>query len=168
MCLTEWKALKARYPMLIDIMQLPKRSIKVHEIMSRPVITGRESDSIYAIAEKMKRHSIGSVVIRNAKNVPAGIITERDIIRRMLAKKAQKAEATAKDIMSSPLVNIDEGSTLEEAAALMVKKRVKKLCVTDRTEMLVGIISESDIIRNANYIIDTLHDLLSAGYQGGQ
>ncbi len=86
----------------------------------------------------------------------------------MLAKKAQKAEATAKDIMSSPLVNIDEGSTLEEAAALMVKKRVKKLCVTDRTEMLVGIISESDIIRNANYIIDTLHDLLSAGYQGGQ
>ena len=50
MCLTEWKALKARYPMLIDIMQLPKRSIMVHEIMSRAAITGRESNSEYAIA----------------------------------------------------------------------------------------------------------------------
>ena len=149
-------------------MQLPKRSITVHEIMSRPVVTGRESDSVYAIAEKMKRHRIGSVVIRNAKNAPVGIITERDIIRRMLAKKARNADVTAKDIMSFPLVKIKEDATLEEAAALMVRKKVKKLCAIDRSERLVGIISESDIIRNANYIIDTLNELLSAGYQGGQ
>ena len=132
--------------------------------MSRPVVTGRESDSVYAIAEKMKRHRIGSVVIRNAKNVPVGIITERDIIRRMLAKKTRNADVAAKDIMSFPLVKIMENATLEEAAALMVKKKVKKLCAIDRSEGLVGIISESDIIRNANYIIDTLKELLSAGY----
>ncbi len=147
-------------------MQLLKRSIKVHEIMSRPVVTGRESDSAYVIAEKMKRHSIGSVVILNAGKKPAGIITERDIIRRMLAKKRRNADVAAKDIMSFPLVKISEDATLEEAAALMVRKKVKKLCVIDRSEGIVGIISESDIIRNANYIIDTLKELLSAGYQG--
>ncbi|MCL5092041.1 MAG: CBS domain-containing protein [Candidatus Marsarchaeota archaeon] len=147
-------------------MQLPKRSIKVHEIMSRPVVTGRESDSIYAIAEKMKRYSIGSVVIQDARKKPVGIITERDIIRRMLAKKRRDADVAAKEIMSFPLVKINDDATLEEAAALMVKKKVKKLCAIERTGELVGIISESDIIRNANYIIDTLNELLSAGYQG--
>ena len=147
-------------------MQLPKRSIKVHEIISRPVVTGRESDSIYAIAEKMKRYSIGSVVIQDARKKPVGIITERDIIRRMLAKKRRDADVAAKEIMSFPLVKINDDATLEEAAALMVKKKVKKLCAIERTGELVGIISESDIIRNANYIIDTLNELLSAGYQG--
>ena len=134
--------------------------------MSRPVVTGRESDSVYAIAGKMKRYSIGSVVIQDARKKPVGIITERDIIRRMLAKKRRDADVAAKEIMSFPLVKINDDATLEEAAALMVKKKVRKLCAIGRSEELVGIISESDIIRNANYIIDTLNELLSAGYQG--
>ncbi len=144
-------------------MRLPKETILVHEIMSRPVVSADTSDSILGIAKKMKRNRVGAVVIFDYAD-PVGIITERDLVRRVIANSIPKASTRAKDIMSKPLITISGAETLEHAAEFMVKKRIKKLGVVDEVGRLVGVVSESDIIRNANYLIDVLKELIATGY----
>ncbi|MGC8538086.1 MAG: cyclic nucleotide-binding/CBS domain-containing protein [Candidatus Micrarchaeia archaeon] len=144
-------------------MRSPKESILVNEIMSTPVIAARPGDDISSIASKMKRNKVGSVIImEGGKHM--GIITERDIVRRVIAKGKTTKHMQAKEIMSKPLITISRGETLENAANFMVKKRIKKLGVVDEKGKLVGIVSESDIIKNANYLIDVLKELLATGY----
>jgi len=133
--------------------------------MSRPVITAKVGDDIHTIARKMKRYKIGSVIVMEGKR-PCGIITERDIVRRVVANGGTNKPVLAKDIMSKPLITVKRGETLEQAAEFMVKKGKKKLGVVDERGKLVGIVSESDIIKNANYLIGVLKELLAAGYAG--
>ncbi len=144
-------------------MRSPKESILVNEIMSTPVVAAKPSDDIFSIARKMGRNRVGSVIImEGGKHL--GIITERDIVRRVITKGSIKESAHARDIMSKPLMTIGRGETLEGAANFMVKRKIKKLGVVDENGKLVGIISESDIIKNANYLIDVLKELLATGY----
>ncbi len=146
-----------------EAMRLLKESILVHEIMSRPVVSAGIDENILGIAKKMKRAKVGSVIIFDGSK-PVGIITERDIVRRAIAAGSMKITSKAKAIMSKPLITIKSGETLERAADFMINKRVKKLGVIDGKGKLVGIVSESDIIRNANYLIDVLKELLATGY----
>ena len=144
-------------------MRLLKESILVHEIMSRPVVSAGIDENILGIAKKMKRAKVGSVIImEGGKHL--GIITERDIVRRVIMRGSVKKSVHASGIMSKPLITIGREETLESAANFMVKRKIKKLGVVDENGKLVGIISESDIIKNANYLIDVLKELLATGY----
>ncbi|MEM0149799.1 MAG: CBS domain-containing protein [Candidatus Micrarchaeaceae archaeon] len=140
-------------------------SVRVSEIMSSPVITASDSESIKSIAQKMNKYGINSIIISDKSNTPIGMITERDIIRRLLTKKRNLLFAKAKHVMSKPVVTITKNMLLEEAAKLMVQKRIKKLCVVDEQNKIAGIITESDIIKNAAYLIDVLKDMIDTGYQ---
>jgi len=140
------------------------RSLIVNEVMTFPVVTGSEKESIKSIAQKMKKHNISSVVIVNKENTPIGIVTQGDIIKRLLSKKRNLLFAKAKDVMTSPVIKITKEKKLEDAAKYMVEKRVKRLCVVDETDRLIGILTHEDVVKNASYLIDVLKEALNTGY----
>ncbi|MGC8662665.1 MAG: cyclic nucleotide-binding/CBS domain-containing protein [Candidatus Micrarchaeia archaeon] len=132
--------------------------------MSKPVITAREKDSVKEIAKKMKKYDINSVVIVDKKNIPIGIVTEGDIIRRLISKKRNILFSNASHVMSKPVVTIKKNVKLEDAAKYMVKKKIKKLCVVDNSGSLIGIVCDEDIVKNASYLIDVLKEIIETGY----
>ncbi len=141
------------------------RSLLVNDVMSKPVITAKASESIKKIAQKMNKYGINSVVIVDDKNTPIGIITEGDIIRRLLSKKRNLLFSKAMHVMSKPVITISKDVSLEDAAKMMVNKKVKKLCVTNENNELIGIISEGDIVKNESYLIDVLKEIIETGYR---
>lgn len=141
------------------------RSLLVNDIMSFPVVTAREKDSIKTIAEKMYQHRIGAVVITTQLNEPLGIITEGDIVRRLLTKKRRMLFfSKAKHIMSRHVITIDKEMKIEDAARFMVKSRVKRLVVVDNLNKVIGMITDNDIMKNSGYLIDVLNEIIDTGY----
>lgn len=118
----------------------------VRDIMSRAVKTVRPSSTVKEAVEKMNKFGIGSVVVVEGDR-PLGIITERDILRRVVEGGMEPSVAKAKDVMSAPLITIPEGATAEEAARLMGERGIKKLPVVSGGR-LVGIVTSTDLIRH--------------------
>ncbi|MGC8547398.1 MAG: cyclic nucleotide-binding/CBS domain-containing protein, partial [Candidatus Micrarchaeia archaeon] len=138
--------------------------IAIREIMSSPVVTARENASVREIAKKMKNHDIDTVVIVNKENEPIGMVTEGDIVRRLLSKKRSLWFTKAKHVMSKPVLTANTEAKIEDVAKYMATKRIKRLCIVDESNKLVGIVTQTDIIENTNYLIGLLRELLDSGY----
>jgi CBS domain-containing protein len=96
----------------------------------------------------MGKERVGSLLVtRRGEDV--GIITERDIISKVLAQKRPLQTVHVKEIMSTPLVTADVNTTGEDALRIMVTKGVRRLPITDH-EKIVGIFTTSDVTKLAN------------------
>jgi CBS domain-containing protein len=93
----------------------------------------------------MNQFRVGSIIIVDDGR-PLGIVTERDILVRVVAERKLAIETLVKDVMSKPVLTIPEDAYVEAAAKRMVKERVKRLAVT-RNGLLVGIITSADIVK---------------------
>jgi len=96
--------------------------------------------SIVEVAEVMASEDVGSVLV-TLSGVEKGILTERDLTRKVLAKGLDPKTTMAKDVMSTPLLTIPRDATLWEAAETMSKKRIRRLPVVDESGKVVGVIS---------------------------
>jgi len=132
--------------------------ILVRDIMRRNVKTVRTDDSVHAAVLKMNKFQIGSVIVTNNGRA-VGIITERNILERIVEPRLDPATIWAKDIMSAPLVTVDPNDTVDEAAKIMAQKRIKKLPVVEG-DKIVGVVSTSDIVRANPTQIGILEELL--------
>ena len=132
--------------------------ILVRDIMMRNVKTVRTDDSVHAAVLKMNKFQIGSVIVTNNGRA-VGIITERNILERIVEPRLDPATIWAKDIMSSPLVTVEPNDTVDEAAKIMAQKRIKKLPVVEG-DKVVGVVSTSDIVRANPTQIGILEELL--------
>jgi CBS-domain-containing membrane protein len=134
--------------------------ILVRDIMSRNVKTVRTDDTVHAAVQKNKFH-IGSVIVTN-NNRPVGIITERNILARIVEPRLDAAIVNAKDVMSSPLVTIDLNMAVEDAAKIMAQKVIKTLPVVEK-DKVVGVVTSSDIVRTSPTQLRILEELLRVG-----
>lgn len=131
----------------------------VSEIMSKkPVVTVNINDNSSAldVAKLMEKYTIGSVVVvegNNNNNKPVGIITERDIIKKVSAQNKIADQIAAGDIMSSPLVMIKSIDSIDTAAEAMAKNNVKRLVVVEQDGSMIGILSVSDIAKKLAKIV---------------
>lgn len=117
--------------------------------MTTGVITAGPDADLLAVARLMRDHSVGSVVICDADGAPAAMVTDRDLAVRGLAERRPHDEPVAEHA-SRPLVSGEPAMDLEEAAALMVQHRVRRLPVLEGGE-LVGIVTLDDIaVRTGN------------------
>lgn len=130
----------------------------VRDIMARNVKTVRTDDTALEAVSKMNKFHIGSVIVTN-NGRPVGIITDRNILQRIVESRLDPAVVRAKDIMSSPLITIDADAAVEEAAQIMARRQVKKLPIVEG-ERVVGIISTSDIVRSSPTQLSILEELL--------
>jgi CBS domain-containing protein len=122
--------------------------IPVKDIMSRPVITAEADLDILSAAKKMGSANVGSLIVLS-KNKPIGIITERDLVKKIVAKAADPKSVKVIDVMSSPLVTISPEASLREAATLMLKSGVKRLPVISNGK-LIGIITDTDLVSGSS------------------
>lgn len=132
--------------------------ILVRDIMKRNVKTVRTDDSVHNAVVKMNKFRIGSVIVTN-NGRPVGIITERNILMRIVEPRLDPGTVKAKNIMSSPLITIDSNAAVEEAALIMARKGIKKLPIVEK-DKVVGIISTSDIVRSSPTQLGILEELL--------
>ena len=121
-----------------------RKHVSVREIMNSPIITGSEEETIEDIAQRMCDCKISSVIIMNGQK-PIGIVTEQDIITKVVTKNKKPSKVLVKEIMSTPLYTIGGVKDVTEATKFMRKMEIKKLGVIDK-EKLMGVVSVSDIV----------------------
>ncbi len=118
---------------------------KVKDVMTKTVITIEANKTVSEAAALMAENDVGNLIVMD-DNTPIGIVTERDFVRRVLAKgKTPKTKIS--EIMSTPLRVIDPDAPLKEAARRMVRKRIRRLPVI-KDNKLVGIITATDFARH--------------------
>ena len=113
--------------------------------MSYPVSTVDENTLVKDVAEVMTSKGIGSVIITQ-EGAPKGIVTKRDIIRRLVTKCGDPCQYKAGEIMSSPLITTQNDNGILNVMRKMREKAITQIIVMDGFEM-VGIVSERDLIR---------------------
>lgn len=133
-------------------------TILVRDIMTRSVQTVGVSASVREAILKMNKYRIGSIVVIG-RGKPVGIVTERDILERIVEPFIDPRTMGVKEIMSSPVVTIAPDISIEEAATLMAKNMIKKLPVIEG-DRLVGIITTMDLMKAGPKLINVLEDLL--------
>jgi CBS domain-containing protein len=122
--------------------------MKIKEIMHKIIKITSEA-TIAQAAEIMDKKNIGSILVDKEGRL-VGIVTERDILRKIVAKGEDYNVSKVKDIMTSPLITIDAESTLEQANKLMQKEKIRRLLLTEKLE-IVGIITARDIATSIRY-----------------
>lgn len=119
--------------------------IKAEDVMVREVVTLDENVSAKKAAEIMAQEGV-SAIITTSEGKAKGIVTERDILKRIVAGDKNSRKTKVKEIMSSPLVTIEPSTDLEKAAHLMFEKKIKNLPVIHENR-LIGLISLQDICK---------------------
>ena len=130
----------------------------VRDIMAKNIKTVKPDETVHAAVQKMNKFDIGSVIVLSSGR-PVGIITETNIMRRIVEPRMDPDTVWAKDIMSSPLTTIDENAAVEEAAKIMVEKRINRIPVM-KGNKLVGLISSTDIVKASPTQLGILDELL--------
>lgn len=119
--------------------------IPVRQIM-RTIVSIDSKSRVKDAARMMVERGIGSL-IANRDGLPFGIVTERDLTEKIVARSADPSKVTVAEIMTAPLTTIDAASSINDAARRMVEKQIKRLVVTDQ-EKIIGIVSQTDLVQS--------------------
>jgi len=131
--------------------------LKVEDVMVTDVITISYRASVKRAAQVMNKHEIGCLIVVK-RNKAVGIVTERDMLKRVVAKAADPKKTRVEEIMSQPLIVVEPDMELEDAVKLMFEMKIKKLPVVDKGK-LVGIVSITDIAKFHPHIMDIIKKL---------
>ena len=126
-------------------------SQKLRKVMVEKVKTARLDDTIENVAMLMNRYQIGCVIIVDDDDKPLGIITERDMIKRVICKAIHPENARIIDVMSKPLVTASPDMRAGDAAKMMLEHNIKKMPVVDEGR-LVGLVTLTDLVRTEGVI----------------
>ena len=131
--------------------------LKVEDVMVTDVITISYRASVKRAAQVMNKHEIGCLIVVK-RNKAVGIVTERDMLKRVVARAADPKKTRVEEIMSQPLIVVEPDMELEDAVKLMFEMKIKKLPVVDKGK-LVGIVSITDVARFHPHIMDIIKKL---------
>jgi CBS domain-containing protein len=122
--------------------------------MKHDIRTVNPDDTVMKAVKIMNKHHIGSVIV--SKNwVARGIITERDVLKKIVAKRKNPSKVLCRNIMSKPLITIESAKEVTEAVKMMVKNKIKRLAVT-RKGRIVGMLTVSDVLRSGHRVEDAV------------
>jgi len=130
----------------------------VRDVMTKEVKVVRPDTLVKEVVATMNKFNIGSIVVVQSDR-PVGIITERDILRRIVEPCLAPEALRAREVMSSPVITIRDMASIDEAANIMARKRIKRLLVTDN-EKLVGILTFTDIVTQVPNMLGILEELV--------
>jgi signal-transduction protein with cAMP-binding, CBS, and nucleotidyltransferase domain len=128
----------------------------VSEIMSfrEPyTITAFLNKTAIDAASIMASKKISSVIVIDKENRPLGIITERDLVKRICLKNLNSKDVLVEDVMTSPLITIMAYDSVDTASRIMLSNKIKRLAVLEADGRIVGMISVTDINRHLSKIL---------------
>ncbi len=117
----------------------------IKDIMTKEVVTIETSKTVFEAAKLMSSKGVGCLVVV-IQAFPVGIITERDIVRRIVAKRSS-LDVKVTEVMTKTLITVDPDSSLKESARIMSNNKIRRLPVL-KNNKLVGIVAASDFVRN--------------------
>jgi CBS domain-containing protein len=125
--------------------------MKVKHVMTRDPACCTPETTLRAVAEMFIDHDCGAVpVVESHESMkPLGIVTDRDIACRAIAKGANALDLAARDCMTSPCVTIRDDQSLQECIEAMEENRVRRLIVVDEFDRCCGIVSQADVALHA-------------------
>jgi len=129
----------------------------VRDVMSSPVVTTEEDAPANHVAELMEKHGLGCIIVTSKEEKPLGIITERDLVARVLAKNVTPDSIKAKEVMTSPLITIEPDEKINEAARRMSRLNIRRLGVIYKGQ-LIGVLSSKDILAVMPELIETIQE----------
>jgi len=134
--------------------------LRVGDIMTKKVIVVPFGKTVLDVAKLMKKSCVGSIIVVEDKEGKRakGIITERDIVYKVLAKGVDPYKSKVEDIMSKPLRVVRPDTTIEDAAKAMRENMVKRLPVVNDDNELIGLLSEGDIMKIFPVVVDLIEE----------
>ncbi|MCW4010906.1 MAG: CBS domain-containing protein [Candidatus Bathyarchaeota archaeon] len=129
----------------------------VKDVMSSPVVTTDEEAPSNKIAKLLEENKFGCVIVANEDGKPLGIITERDLVARVLSKNLKPEVVLARDVMTAPLATIEPEATISDAARRMSRLDVRRLGVIYKGD-LIGLISSKDILGVMPELIEIIQE----------
>lgn len=121
-------------------------SYRVKDYMSRDIVKLGVEASVLEASKIMLEQSIGYVIIME-KSQPIGIVTERDLVMKVMAEEKDPSKIRVSEIMSTPLVTVDLNATVEDAVNTMAKHKIRRLPVI-KGNTLCGIFTTLDLTKN--------------------
>lgn len=125
--------------MLVEALKIP-----VSENMRHPPVTVSPTESIASLMWFMVKEDIGAIIVEE-EGRPVGMITEKDVLDRVIASDKDLYETKAKEIMSKPIISIEENRPIKQALDIMRRHNVRRLAVTEN-DVLVGIVTERRLL----------------------
>jgi CBS domain-containing protein len=127
----------------------------VSDVMRKRLDTIEEGASIQETAKKMRDKNVSSLLVVDTEGKPKGLVTERDIVRKVCINNVRTGEVTSKEIMSYPLITIDSKSSTSIAADTMLRCNVRHLIVVDDTaadiNKPIGMLTPLDFTKYEEY-----------------
>jgi CBS domain-containing protein len=125
---------------------------KCSEVMTREPACCEPGDAISRVAGLMKQHDVGAVPVVDAMNSRKliGIVTDRDIVVKVLAGSGAADQATVRDAMTADPASCREGDDIETAVKLMSERQVRRMPIVDESGRLSGIIAQADVATRVN------------------
>jgi len=134
-------------------------SLLVKDVMTKNVMTTESSAPAKKAAELMDKHDIGCLIVMK-EGKPIGIVTERDMLKRVLLQFRDPRITRIGDIMSTPLIASSPETELSEALRLMNERRIKKLPIVEDS-LLIGLLTLTDVVRSIGYFEHVITSLCS-------
>ncbi|MDD4308312.1 MAG: CBS domain-containing protein [Thermoplasmata archaeon] len=136
-----------------------KGKLPVSEIMVTDIPQMEPFESVEDAAASMVEHGTGCVIISEEGN-PIGMVTERDIVRKVVSARKNPARVKLSEIMSSPIVWVPRNTDILDAAKHMSKLKIRKLVIMHDGRLL-GVVSAQDILGIAPHLIQVTRELAS-------
>lgn len=133
-------------------------TLLVRDVMTKDVKVIGPDSSVHQVVAAMNKYNIGSIIVVK-DDKPDGVISERDILRRVVEPCLSPETITAKQVMTSPVITVSESASIGEVVKLMAEKRVRKIPVMKK-DKLVGIITYTDILSKVLSMISILGELI--------
>ena len=137
-------------------------TLLVRDVMTKDVKVIGPDSSVHKVVAAMNKYNVGSIIVVKGDK-PEGVISERDILRRVVEPCLSPETVTAKQIMTSPVITISESASVDEVIKLMAEKRVRKIPVM-KEDKLVGIITYTDVLSKVLSMISILGELIQPNY----
>ena len=134
----------ARLP---GVRRRPRRQVR--DVMSEHPACCYPHTPLRQVAEMMVVNDCGEIPVCDEARKPIGVVTDRDIVCRLLAQGRDPFEATARDCMSRPVVTCTPDTSVDDCAQFMERHRVRRMPVVDRAGAVCGVVSQADIARKA-------------------
>jgi len=122
----------------------------VKDVMKREIAYVSPEDNVEFAAKIMDKNNYGALLVKE-RNRFIGIITERDVLRKVVARGISPLQTKVANVMSSPIITIDGDADLAEASLLMDRRRIRRLAVTINGE-ISGIVTVRDVLKNLRHI----------------
>jgi CBS domain-containing protein len=120
-------------------------SATVKDIATRKLIVVDENDSVYDAVVMMTAEDIGAIVVASVRE-PVGILTERDLMKKVVLEERDPKNTKVGEVMSRPLITIRSDASFGEATQLMQERKIRRLLVEEDGK-IVGIITQRDLER---------------------